>query len=99
LFESTVGNSSLWLNAQNWLSTSASICTWFGVTCYPDSCQVQLLNLFQNGLSGTIPVEIGRFSAILSIVLTQNSLIGTLPDSLNSFIYLLNGITFFPASE
>ena len=55
LYEATDGDN--WVNSENWL-TDASLGSWYGVTI-DDRGRVIELDLSHNGLSGTIPPELG----------------------------------------
>jgi Leucine-rich repeat (LRR) protein len=55
LYNSTNGDN--WYNNTGW-GTEASYCEWFGVTCDQNG-QVKIIDLSFNGLTGTLPSEIG----------------------------------------
>ena len=64
---------------------------WVGITCNENcagdiskQCVVTELNVFNYGLSGTIPLEIGLFNALNGLILDNNSLYGTIPSTLGN---------------
>ena len=58
LYDSTDGPG--WTNSRNW-KTAAALDEWHGVTTDADN-RVQRLDLSFNGLSGTIPAELGNLT-------------------------------------
>lgn len=82
LYNSTDGAN--WTNKTNWL-TSSPIDTWYGITVSGE--RVTRINLGQNGLNGTIPVDMGSMSSLTSLKLHNNSLSGPIPSELG---YLSN---------
>ena len=69
-----------WENNTNWLSTKP-IRTWFGVTATA-SDRIEQLVLRDNLLSGQIPPEMGKLSALRVIDLAVNDLTGPIPPEL-----------------
>lgn len=68
-----------WTNQDGWL-TDAHACKWHGVYCdRSDTKFIYEIDLTQNNLAGSIPVEVGLLSDIRSLVLTSNQLTGSLP--------------------
>lgn len=68
-------------NGTNWNTTwnlNAPVSTWHGVTRTINGC-VQELNLSNNNLVGTIPLEIGELAALTRLTLHSNSLSGSIP--------------------
>jgi hypothetical protein len=55
-------NGPLWKKADYWCNANVSHCEWSGVTC--EQGRVIKLELFENGLSGTIPAELGNLSKL-----------------------------------
>ncbi|MCY3944281.1 MAG: Ig-like domain-containing protein [Gemmatimonadetes bacterium] len=78
LYEATDGRN--WSNSDNWL-TEASLEDWHGVDTDADGRVIQL-NLVDNGLSGTIPAELGDLKALTGLDLLVNDLSGTVPNEL-----------------
>ena len=66
-----------WKNNDNWLST-APLHQWYGVHTGCDGSVIGL-NLGQNKLSGSIPVELGRLSNLTELDLGANELSGSIP--------------------
>ena len=75
-------NGAQWTNKTNWNSDIISPCGWFGVTCA--NGRVTELNLFNNNLSGTIPIEKEDFTALKVLELARNTLSGTIPAELGN---------------
>eukprot|EP00339_Tiarina_fusa_P018391 CAMPEP_0117010786 /NCGR_PEP_ID=MMETSP0472-20121206/9418_1 /TAXON_ID=693140 ORGANISM="Tiarina fusus, Strain LIS" /NCGR_SAMPLE_ID=MMETSP0472 /ASSEMBLY_ACC=CAM_ASM_000603 /LENGTH=385 /DNA_ID=CAMNT_0004713407 /DNA_START=236 /DNA_END=1393 /DNA_ORIENTATION=+ len=67
-----------WTSQENWLS-SESVCDWEGAKCEPISGSLREIDLFKNGLVGTIPVEFALLTSLQSLLLTENELSGTIP--------------------
>ena len=84
LYEATDGDS--WVNNDNWL-TDAPRGSWYGVTTN-DSGHVIELDLSHNGLSGTIPPELGDLTNLKELSLTGNELRGAIPLELGNLTNL-----------
>ena len=69
-----------WSDNSNWLSVDA-VSTWHGVTIDADGF-VTGLSLASNGLSGSIPSELGDLENLQTLHLSGNVLSGCIPDSL-----------------
>ena len=70
-----------WRNRHNWLS-DAPLRTWHGVTTTGTGF-VYELRLFNNGLSGTLPAEVGNLAYMRVLELTSNQgLVGPIPPEL-----------------
>eukprot|EP00735_Rhodelphis_limneticus_P015065 TRINITY_DN9215_c0_g1::TRINITY_DN9215_c0_g1_i1::g.13235::m.13235 TRINITY_DN9215_c0_g1::TRINITY_DN9215_c0_g1_i1::g.13235 ORF type:complete len:746 (+),score=59.66,sp/Q9SGP2/HSL1_ARATH/30.05/5e-44,sp/Q9SGP2/HSL1_ARATH/25.39/3e-13,sp/Q9SGP2/HSL1_ARATH/30.10/3e-12,sp/Q9SGP2/HSL1_ARATH/27.62/1e-10,LRR_1/PF00560.28/3.9e+02,LRR_1/PF00560.28/1.1,LRR_1/PF00560.28/44,LRR_1/PF00560.28/8.1,LRR_1/PF00560.28/0.012,LRR_1/PF00560.28/3.4,LRR_1/PF00560.28/25,LRR_1/PF00560.28/13,LRR_1/PF00560.28/0.0079,LRR_1/PF005 len=82
LYESTNGDS--WKISTNWLNSSVSPCDWFGVIC--NGSEVSQLDLSNNSLSGTLPVELFMLQSLTVTRLSHNSLTGTIPPIGSSII-------------
>ena len=81
LHGATAGNN--WTNDSGWLS-AAAFDDWHGVTTDGNG-RVFTLILDGNGLSGELPPELGRLSALTALDLTENpGLTGPLPGTLSS---------------
>ena len=66
LYNSTNGTLN-WFNNSNWLETD-DYCTWFGIYCKNVTQEVIALYLWENGLQGTIPTEIGMLTAVEELI-------------------------------
>ena len=79
LYHSTNGKN--WTNSTNWLS-DAPLNTWFGVRTN-SSEEVMELDLKENNLTGTIPLEIGRLKNLMLLNLGLNQLTGIVPSEIS----------------
>ena len=75
-----------WINADNWL-TDAPLRDWYGVSA-DDEGAVTSLRLRSNDLTGSIPPEIGDFSALQSLWLDGNELSGAIPPQVGNLATL-----------
>ncbi|MCC6752550.1 MAG: hypothetical protein IT266_01055 [Saprospiraceae bacterium] len=76
LYQATNGPN--WKNHTNWLQGPVS--KWYGVTV--QGTRVYLVNLWDNGLSGTIPSEIGFLTGMAEFSLGMSDLEGPIPPSI-----------------
>ncbi|WP_419949432.1 M66 family metalloprotease [Candidatus Palauibacter sp.] len=70
-----------WINDDNWLS-GRPLDTWHGVEVDGDG-RVERLDLEFNGLTGTLPPEIGDLDNLVYLRLPRNELSGSLPPELS----------------
>ncbi|MCY3902277.1 MAG: trypsin-like peptidase domain-containing protein [Caldilineaceae bacterium] len=75
-----------WTNNHNWLSNEP-IDDWHGVVAYKNG-RVIGLSLFDNGLKGTIPAELGNLPHLQLLFLAKNQLSGPIPSELGSLANL-----------
>ena len=86
LYEATGGPN--WIKNDNWL-TDARLGAWHGV--YTDaSGRVQGLWLWDNGLAGVIPAELGNLGNLETLFLNDNGLTGVIPAELGNLANLRN---------
>ena len=78
LYEATDGPN--WAYNENWL-TDAPLGEWHGVDVNEEGAVIGLI-LTENGLTGTIPPEIGKLSNLTHLELWTNSLSGPIPPAL-----------------
>jgi hypothetical protein len=83
LYSMTSGSG--WNRNDDWLA-SAFPCSWYGVTC--SSGAVDMLELSNNQLSGSIPPEIGDLSDLRYLHLNINQLNGAIPAELGDLAQL-----------
>lgn len=83
LYDSTQG--SQWISSTNWLNMAAP-CSWYGVGC--TAGQVTSLVLPVNGLTGSIPPELGNLAALRDLRLYTNQLNGSIPPELGQLTNL-----------
>ena len=81
LYDSTDGEN--WRNKFNWLSDTAPIKDWSGVSIDGDGCVV-VLYLDNNNLVGRIPPELGRLAKLDTLDLDGNELSGEIPPELGN---------------
>ncbi len=74
-----------WVESTGWLATSTP-CSWFGITC--SAGHVTTIALDSNGLSGTIPAQLGALSQLVRLWLRDNRLTGTIPAQLGNLASL-----------
>ena len=84
LYDSTDGPG--WTNSRNW-KTAAALDEWHGVTTDADG-RVQRLDLSFNGLSGSIPAELGNLTNLQWLNLWNNDLSGSIPAELGNLTNL-----------
>ena len=75
-----------WNYVTNWL-TDAPLSEWHGVVA-DNNGRVVGVHLVGNGLTGTIPPELGNLSNLEELSLTQNGLTGTIPAELGNLANL-----------
>ena len=78
-----------WKHRDNWL-TSAPVEDWYGVDVHGSTGRVHSIDLRDNGLSGSIPPEIGAFESIVHLALSDNSIGGSIPPELAELSRLEN---------
>ncbi len=82
LYDSTTGAS--WTTNTGW-KTTATPCSWYGVTCGGGDTYVYDLLLTNNNLNGTLPTELGDFPNMQYMYITMNSsLTGAIPTELSA---------------
>ena len=86
LYDATGGSN--WTNNTNWLSDEP-IGTWHGVTTNSDG-RVTSLTLYGNGLSGSIPPELGGLESLTTLSLYGNGLSGSIPPELGGLESLMH---------
>ena len=84
LFESTNGAS--WKESPGWLESDVP-CYWYGVTC--EEGHVTELVLSDNGLSGTLPPELGDLTHLRVLRMVNNQLSGRLSPELGRLSSLM----------
>jgi hypothetical protein len=86
LFNNTNGEN--WTNKGEWNGPAGTECTWYGITCDQSNTTVQMIDMSNNNLIGTIPAELGNLKNLLSLSLWDNQLSGTIPDELGNLTNL-----------
>ncbi len=74
LYDATNGDQ--WKNNSNWLFDPVS--TWYGITLQGD--RVYVISLYDNGLEGYIPDEIGELTGLVEIDLSLGNFTGGIPN-------------------
>ena len=98
IFYSTDGPST-WTNTSGWV-TDAHECTWY--FAFPpeqtiDHCdgdELQILQLEENGMSGTLPPEVGLLSGLRVLRLVRGALSGAIPSTVG-LLTMLQELAFF----
>lgn len=85
LYNSTNGPN--WWIRTKWL-TATDPCTWFRVVCSTAPAHVQSLRLDDNGLTGTLPSELGDLSELVTLDLASNEVSGPIPAELGELTRL-----------
>lgn len=84
LYDSTDGAN--WKNKTGWKVTNTP-CSWYEVTC--GGGHVTGLYLYDNQLSGSIPVELGNLGNLTGLEIGSNQLSGTIPVELGNLVKLI----------
>ena len=78
LYHTTAG--SLWKNSMGWMKGDPCQDMWYGIKCSEEGRVIEI-NLFNNGLSGQLPPEIGDLALLQSLRL-YNNMITNVPQEL-----------------
>jgi|GEM_PF-4321757 len=84
LYQSTNGPS--WTVNTNWLVPNSTVDTWTGISVTGN--RVTQIQLPSNGLTGTLPNELGNLTEATDLILSQNNLSGTIPTSIGTMTQL-----------
>ena len=68
---STMGES--WDMSTGWLSSDDPCTTWYGVGCGSFSGKIDVLDLDQNGIQGTLPSELSSLESLTMLKLFDNN--------------------------
>ncbi len=79
LYHATGGDS--WKRRDHWL-TSTPVNDWHGLAVHPGSGRIFSMDLRDNGLTGSIPPDIGDFTSLVALNLSGNQLTGSIPPEL-----------------
>lgn len=92
-------NGLAWKDREFWLSHNAHECTWWGSEELPCDQEVEVgstdyvglkhLMLNGNGLSGTLPPQVGLLTSLETLNLDDNSLQGGLPDEVGNMTQII----------
>ena len=83
LYEATGGEN--WTNHENW-GSNTELSEWYGVTV--EDNEIVALELPDNNLSGTLPVELGALIRLQRLVLNGNLLMDTIPANIGNLSQL-----------
>lgn len=72
--------------------SEGSVCDWAGISCNGRD-EVTRIELFDNGLSGTVPAELAVLPSLRNVQLQENSIGGTVPSALCDQVSPLGEIT------
>ena len=95
LYHSTVGNNNWGDSATTSLFLPTRVCDWpevgiHDIYCSGNGQQVDLINLADDNLQGTIPDELGHLSALTVLYLCCNQITGTLSSDLGKLTGLID---------
>ena len=76
-----------WKHRDNWL-TDAPMVDWYGVGVHGGNGRVHTIDLRDNGLTGSIPPEIGSIERLVVLSLQDNHLTGSIPPELGKLALL-----------
>ena len=79
LYNATGGAS--WKHQDNWL-TNAPLVNWYGIGVHGGDGRVHTIDLRDNGLTGSIPPDIGNIENLVGLYLQLNRLTGSIPPEL-----------------
>jgi hypothetical protein len=79
LYNATDGDN--WTNNTNW-NTANPVSSWYGVTVTNN--RVSNINLDNNNLVGTLPIDLGNIEGLAEFILRDNQLTGVIPSVLNN---------------
>lgn len=87
-----------WFNANEFMANptipaGTDLSTWYGVTTNTDAC-VTDLELYNNGLIGSIPPELGSLSDLTYLTLYNNGLSGSIPPELGGLSSLTDLVLY-----
>ena len=85
LYQSTDGDS--WTNKGNWMSSTISVCSWYGIMCNENG-EITKIDLHDNNLRGTVPAELGALGTLTELTLYSNQLSDEIPSELSSLTSL-----------
>lgn len=68
-----------------WMSSN-NPCEWFGITCTDG--QITTMEYSLNGITGTLPPQLGNLASLQTLEIRRNSLSGTIPSSLGNLTNL-----------
>ena len=77
-----------WTNNTGWKGATGTECEWYGVQCDFEKTRVEVVALFENNLTGSIPAAISGLSQLRSLQLYSNNLTGTIPSSIGQLAEL-----------
>lgn len=73
-----------WMNPQSWLDPTLHECDWSeGISCFTGGSNNYIVNGLdetRNGLSGSLPAELGMLTEITSLRISKNNIGGPIPD-------------------
>jgi Leucine-rich repeat (LRR) protein len=80
-------NGGSWTNKTGWLGAAGTECTWYGITCNFAGDHVVKIDLYDNGLTGSLPANLSALSELFLFEVRKNDLGGALP-TINSMAKL-----------
>ena len=102
LYTSTYGDK--WSTNSGWkdqpqdvdgFAMTGTECSWYGVICNETDTHVVGIDLAGNGLSGSLPAQIGNLVNLEKIMIQNNTIEGPVPPEITSLTHLLDGQSDF----
>lgn len=85
-------NGASWTAKANWMTAGLPCNSWYGVTCNSQN-YVSSVSLTDNGLSGSLPTDIGRMTQLANVLaLGENDVTGQVPTEVGRLSLLTAGI-------
>ncbi|WP_052323402.1 leucine-rich repeat domain-containing protein [Flexithrix dorotheae] len=75
-----------WTNNTNW-NSNLPLDEWFGITTNAEGCVIKI-ELEENNLNGTLPIEIGDFKQLEELNLGKNNISGEIPTQISGLASL-----------
>jgi hypothetical protein len=74
-------NGDFWNKKSNWLNAERSECDWYGISCNNENNIIQIIDLSENNVTGTLPNEIASLSNLVALNMSYDDISGTIPEN------------------